>query len=67
LLSKHADFQLPQQVSGIGLVNARSILTEADDRRRFWHHRQFLKFCDLDRTIYLMPVFEVMGRAVAYD
>ena len=34
--------------SGIGPINALTILAEAGDLRRFGHHRQFLKFCGMD-------------------
>lgn len=48
LLSENADYNRLCQVPGICPINAMTILSEAGDRRRFAHHRQFLKFCGLD-------------------
>ena len=48
LLVGHQDYQLLCKIPGIGPINALTILAEAGDLRRFRHHRQFLKFCDLD-------------------
>jgi len=48
LRSAHPDYQLLQNVPGIGPVFALTILAEGGDLRRFAHHRQFLKFCGLD-------------------
>lgn len=47
-LADHRDYQLLCRISGIGPINALTILAEASDLRRFSHHRQFLKFCGLD-------------------
>ena len=48
LLSAHPDYQLLCSITGIGPINALTILAEAGDLRRFRHHRQFLKFCGMD-------------------
>lgn len=48
LLSDHPDYQLLCSITGIGPINALTILAEAGDLRRFRHHRQFLKFCGMD-------------------
>lgn len=48
LLSDNADYQLLRTITGIGPINALTILAEAGDLRRFRHHRQFLKFCGMD-------------------
>lgn len=48
LLSDHRDYQLLCSITGIGPINALTILAEAGDLRRFRHHRQFLKFCGMD-------------------
>jgi transposase len=48
LLSDNTDFQLLCTITGIGPINALTILAEAGDLRRFRHHRQFLKFCGMD-------------------
>lgn len=37
-----------QTLPGIDSVIALTILIEGGDLRRFAHHRQFLKYCDLD-------------------
>lgn len=50
LLSENRDYQLLRMIVGIGPINALTILAEAGDFRRFNHHRQFLKFCGLDRA-----------------
>ena len=47
-MSDNADFQLLCTITGIGPINALTILAEAGDLRRFRHHRQFLKFCGMD-------------------
>jgi transposase len=49
-LKDNADFKRLQQMPGIGPILALTILAEAGDLRRFSHHRQFLKFCGLDRS-----------------
>lgn len=49
LLSDLHDYQLLTTIPGIGPINAMTILAEAGDLRRFHHHRQFLKFCGMDR------------------
>lgn len=48
LLSDHPDYQLLCSITGIGPINALTIIAEAGDLRRFRHHRQFLKFCGMD-------------------
>ncbi len=48
LLKTNDDYQLLTSIPGIGPINALTILAEAGDLRRFQHHRQFLKFCDMD-------------------
>lgn len=48
MLSENRDYRLLRMIPGIGPINALTILAEADDLRRFSHHRQFLKFCGLD-------------------
>ena len=48
LLSDNLDYQLLRTITGIGPINALTILAEAGDLRRFRHHRQFLKFCGMD-------------------
>jgi hypothetical protein len=47
LLKDNPDYQLLTSIPGIGPINALTILAEAGDLRRFWHHRQFLKFCGM--------------------
>ena len=42
------DYQILRQIPGIGPINALTIIAESGDLRRFHHHRQFLKFCELD-------------------
>src|SRR5690606_37283726 len=44
----HLAYKLLLMITGIGPINALTILAEAGDLRRFSHHRQFLKFCGLD-------------------
>lgn len=51
-LSDNADYQRLRQIPGIGPITAMTVLAEADDLRRFRHHRQFLKFCGLDLATY---------------
>jgi transposase len=48
LLKDNPAYQLLTSIPGIGPINALTILAEADDLRRFGHHRQFLKFCGMD-------------------
>ena len=50
LLKDLPDYQLLTSVPEIGPINALTILAEAGDLRRFAHHRQFLKFCGMDRA-----------------
>lgn len=47
-LADRLDYQLLRKISGIGPINAPTILAKAGDLRRFSHHPQFLKFCGLD-------------------
>ena len=48
ILSEHKDYPILKTIPGIGPIIALTILAEGGDLRRFGHHRQFLKYCDLD-------------------
>ncbi|MEM7271413.1 MAG: IS110 family transposase, partial [Pseudomonadota bacterium] len=52
MLGAHPDYRRLKTIPGIGPVNALTVLAEAGDLRRFGHHRQFLKFCGLDRATH---------------
>jgi transposase len=62
LLAGGTDYEALRQVPGIGPINALTILAEAGDLRRFGHHRQFLKFCGLDRSTHQSGVFRGQTR-----
>ncbi len=55
-----------QQITGIGPILALTILAEADDPRRFGHHRQFLKFCGLDLSTQQSGQFRGTTRLSKY-
>ena len=51
LVKDPPDYQRLTSLSGIGPINALTILAEAGELRRFAHHRQFLTFCEMDRAM----------------
>ena len=48
LVKDPPDYQRLTSLSGIGPINALTILAEAGELSRFGRHRQFLKFCGMD-------------------
>jgi transposase len=66
LLSGLADYQLLTSITGIGPINAMTILAEAGDVRRFPHHRQFLKFCGMDLATVRSGMFRGQSKISKY-
>lgn len=62
LLEQNADYQRLRSIPGIGPISALTILAEAGDLRRFFHHRQFLKFCGLDLATEQSGQFRGLSR-----
>ena len=57
LLSDNLEYQLLRTITGIGPINALTILAEAGDLRRFRHHRQSLKVNGMDLATNQSGVF----------
>ncbi len=62
LLSDLPDYPLLTTISGIGPINAMTILAGAGDLRRFRHHRQFLKFCGMHLATVQSGMFRGQSR-----
>jgi transposase len=60
------DYQLLTTITGLGPINAMSILAEAGNLRRFRHHRQFLKFCGMDLATVQSGMFRGQSRISKY-
>ena len=66
LVKDPPDYQRLTSLSGIGPINALTILAEAGELSRFGRHRQFLKFCGMDLTTIQSGTFRGQTKLSKY-
>lgn len=60
-LGDYPDYRLLSSTPDLGPTDAFAVLAEAEDLRRFRHHRQFRKFCLRGLTLSLARLPGVCG------